>query len=182
MGWHTPPMPMLAIAMGLLGLGVMLGAKGEWLIPRSAGEWMALLAGLLWSVATTGMRVKSALPPVGAACIFALGASLMTLFLAPFLHRFPQQALAANPVGVATISLATGGAWWALSIACLMWATPRLEPARVGILLMAEVLIGAVSAALLAGETLSPLEIAGSGLVLLAGLLELWPKKPKAPR
>ena len=70
---------------------------------------------------------------------------------------------------------ATGGIWWALSIASLMWATVRLEPARVGILLMVEVLVGAVTAALIAGEHLAPLEIAGGALVLLSGLLEVWP-------
>ena len=57
----------------------------------------------------------------------------------------------------------------------LMWATVRLEPARVGILLMSEVILGAGSAALLAGEHLHPLEIAGGALVILAGALEVWP-------
>ena len=56
-----------------------------------------------------------------------------------------------------------------------MWATVRLEPARVGILLMTEVLVGALSAALLADEHLRGMELVGGALVLLAGVLEVWP-------
>ncbi len=60
-----------------------------------------------------------------------------------------------------------------------MWAAARLEPARVGILLMAEVLVGATSAALIAGEHLGPVELAGGALVLLAGVLEVWPQRSR---
>jgi drug/metabolite transporter (DMT)-like permease len=65
-------------------------------------------------------------------------------------------------------------------MAGLMWAAARLEPARVGILLMAEVLVGVVSAALIAGEALGTLEILGGLLVLSAGVLEVWPVRSAA--
>jgi drug/metabolite transporter (DMT)-like permease len=61
-----------------------------------------------------------------------------------------------------------------------MWATVRLEPARVGILLMTEVLVGAASAALLAHEHLARLEVIGGALVLCAGVLEVWPARRSA--
>jgi drug/metabolite transporter (DMT)-like permease len=66
-------------------------------------------------------------------------------------------------------------------MAALMWAAARLEPARVGILLMAEVLIGTVSAAVLAGEALGAVELIGGALVLAAGVLEVWPVRGNAP-
>ena len=58
-----------------------------------------------------------------------------------------------------------------------MWAAVRLDPARVGILLMTEVVFGAVTAALFAGEKLSISELIGGVLVVLSGLLEVWPTK-----
>ena len=61
-----------------------------------------------------------------------------------------------------------------------MWATLRLDPARVGILLMPEVIFGALTAAIFAGETLSASEMIGGELVILCGLLEVWPTKEKA--
>lgn len=177
MGWHTPPMRVLAIVIGLLGLVVMLSAKGGVPVPRSAGEWMALLAGFLWSAATTGIRAKSNLRPIEAALVFAFGATIAALLLAPVLETWPGQPPAAALGPVVAVAFATGGVWWALSISGLMWATVRLEPARVGLLLMTEVLVGAASAALLADEHLRRLEIAGGFLVLLAGALEVWPRR-----
>ncbi len=182
MGWQTPRMRVLAIAIGLLGLCVMLSATGELPLPRNAGEWMALLAGLLWSVATTGMRAKSGLAPIEAAFVFAGGASVAALLLAPFLEPLPAAASLGGIAEMLGLTFVTGGIWWALSVASLMWATVRLEPARVGILLMTEVLVGAASAALFANEHLHALEIVGGALVLLAGVLEVLPQKtPRAP-
>lgn len=175
MGWHTPRLRTAAIVLGLAGLAVMLGANGDLPIPRGLGEWLALISGLLWSVATTGIRTKSELTAGPAAFIFAIGACTGALILAPLLAPWPDRIAEVNPVLIIGWAVAAGGLWWSLSTASLMWATARLEPARVGILLMTEVLVGALSAALLAGEHLGTLEIIGGAMVLCAGVLEVWP-------
>jgi drug/metabolite transporter (DMT)-like permease len=177
MGWPTPPMRLAAIAVGLAGLGLMLGADGGAPLPRGTGEWFALASGLLWSVATTGMRASAGPGPVGAAFVFAAGACVGALTLAPLLGPWPTAPAAGDVLPAVAWAVCAGGLWWALFMAGLMWATPRLEPARVGILLMAEVLVGTVSSAALAGERLGPLEIVGGMLVLVAGLLEVWPAR-----
>lgn len=175
MGWHTPRLRLVAIAIGLTGLAVMLSAKGELPLPRGTGEWMSLIAGILWAVATTGIRAKADLGPVEAAFVFASGAAVTVAALAPFLEVWPAGLSAERLMNASALALATGGIWWGLSVASLMWATARLEPARVGILLMTEVLVGAASAALLAGEHLDRLELIGGLLVVCAGVLEVWP-------
>jgi drug/metabolite transporter (DMT)-like permease len=175
LGWRTPRLRMAAMAVGIAGLGVMLGADGRAPVPREAGEWLGLLSGMCWALATTGIRTRSRLEPAGAAFVFALGACLGTLALAPFLGSPPDWTALDTLAPVLGWAVFAGGLWWALSVASLMWATPRLDPARVGILLMAEVLVGTASAALLAGEHVSGPEMAGGALVLLAGVLELWP-------
>ncbi|WP_283639241.1 DMT family transporter [Marinovum algicola] len=180
MGWKTPRMRMVAIVVGLAGLIVMLSADGAAPIPRSTGEWMALLAGLLWSVATTGIQSKSTLAPAASAFVFCVGAMVTSFVLAPILAPLPTSDMLSSPGRLLSVAFATGGIWWALSIGSLMWATVRLEPARVGILLMSEVLVGAISAALLAGEQLHVVELAGGSLVLLAGILEVWPVRKTA--
>jgi drug/metabolite transporter (DMT)-like permease len=174
MGWHTPRRRLVAIAVGLAGLGIMLGADGQAPLPSGAGEWMALAAGLLWSFATTGIRAKPALGPLEAAFVFAAGASLAALALTLSLAPLPTgEAVGAAAGRILILSVFTGGSWWVLSTAALMWAAPRLDPARVGILLMSEVAVGAASAALLAGEHLTALEVAGGAMVLAAGVLEM---------
>lgn len=173
MGWPVRPLRLAAIGVGLAGLAVMLGIDDGPPLPRNAGEWMALASGLLWALATTGLRARPPVAPVEGAFVFALGAALGALALAPFLAPLP-----AAP-GPAALGWAVGAGlcWWGLSMMALTWAAARLEPARSGLLLMSEVLVGAVSAAFLAGEVLGPRELAGGALVLLAGVLEVWPAR-----
>ena len=175
MGWPTPPIRLIAIGTGIVGLLVMLGADGTAPIPRNLGEWMGLAAGFLWSVATTGIRAKARIAPPEAAFVFAGGAFLTACALAPWLAPPPTAVALPDIAHIVGLSALTGGLWWAVSVAALMWATVRLEPARVGLLLMSEVILGALSAAWLAGEHLSGAEIAGGVLVLMAGLLEIRP-------
>jgi drug/metabolite transporter (DMT)-like permease len=181
MGWRTTRLRILAIVVGLAGLCVMLSGNGELPLPRGAGEWMALLAGILWSIGTTGINAKSDLEPVPSAFVFAVGAAVTALVLTPFLE--PQLINLPFDVWAKSfaIAFATGGLWWGLSVASLMWATLRLEPARVGILLMTEVVVGAVSAALIAAEHLNSVEMVGGALVLCAGILEVLPSRRQTP-
>jgi drug/metabolite transporter (DMT)-like permease len=62
-----------------------------------------------------------------------------------------------------------------------MWAATRIEPARIGILLMSEVIVGAISAALFAGEPFSRLMALGGALVVAAAMIETL-SKPYHPR
>ena len=176
LGWPTPRLRLLAILFGLLGLGIMLGADGTLPRPEGLGEWMALLSGLLWAIASTGMKVRPAVPAIHASFVFACGALLTALCLAPLLSAPPE-------VGVTALGWAVpaGLIWWALCLTGLMWATTRLDPPRVGILLMSEVLVGTLSAALLASEPLGAVEIFGGALVLAAAVLEVWPVRARRP-
>lgn len=180
LGWPTPRLRVLAIGLGIAGLFIMLSAGGAVPLPSGLGEWLALLAGFLWAIATTGIRVRPEVSGTTAAFIFALGASLTAAVIAPILTPWPALESLGDPLRVTAISLGTGAIWWGLSIVALMWATVRLEPARVGLLLMSEVLVGALSAALIAGEVLSLAEMIGGALVLGAGVLEVWPVKRRA--
>ena len=176
MGWQTPVLRYVAIGVGLLGLSLMLSAGGGMPVPKSLGEWFGLISGLCWSVTTTVLRAKSPMAPIPAAWLFSVGALVTSFVLALLLEPVPD----GMTLSQLKLALGTGWLWWGASIAALLWATARLDPARVGILLMAEVVIGTAGAALLAGEILTPLEVFGGGLVLVAALLEVWPQKPKA--
>ncbi len=180
MGWYTPRLRLAAIAAGLAGLFIMLGAGGRIPIPSGTGEWLALVSGMLWSVATTGIRSRSDLGAPESAFIFSFGAFSTALILAPLLAPFPTNIAVQSIVPILGWMLAAGGIWWALSMAGLMWAAPRLVPARVGILLMTEVIFGTVSAALIAQEQIGRAEFIGGCLVLTAGVLEVWPVKKRA--
>lgn len=178
---QVPLLRLLAIAVGLAGLFIMLGGDGGVPIPGNLGEWMAFIGGLIWAFATAGMRLRSDVTPMPSAFLFALGAAVTSFALAPVLEPVPAIAQGDLPV-IAVQVLLTGGFWWVLSIAALMWAAVRLDPARVGILLMTEVVFGAVTAAIFAGESLSTSEMIGGALVILSGLLEVWPTRAGSGR
>ncbi|MEO1640026.1 MAG: DMT family transporter [Pseudomonadota bacterium] len=176
-GWPITRTRASVLVLGILGLLVMLGAEGNVPIPRNLGEWLGLASGFFWSVASLGIRVRRALPAVQGGFVFAAGATLGGLALAPWLGGWTDSGAIGDGFQLFLWVLLTGGFWWALFIVGLMWATPQLDPARVGILLMAEVLVAAVSAALIVGEHLSVWELVGGALVLAAGLLELRPTR-----
>lgn len=180
MGWPTPRLRLAAIVVGLLGLALVLGAGGEAPVPHDLGDWLGLASGVFWAIASTGIRSKTDTGPGESASVFALGACIGAAVLAPILEPLPGVPLAALGPALGWI-LAAGGFWWGLSMTCLMWATARLEPARVGILLMAEVLVGASSAAVFAGERLGPIELAGGVMIVIAGVLEIWPIRSTRP-
>jgi drug/metabolite transporter (DMT)-like permease len=55
----------------------------------------------------------------------------------------------------------------------VLWAAQRIDSGRVGILLMTEVLAGALTAWLFAGEDFGAMEFTGTALILCAGLVEV---------
>ena len=176
LGWRVSRLRLAAIGLGLAGLGIMLAGDGTWPLPEAPGEWMGLAAGMLWSVSTTGIRLRPALEPGASALVFAVGALALALLAVPLVSPWPPVVpVAALPA--AGLALGAAALWWVGSILGLLWATARLEPARVGILLMTEVAVGAGSAAWLAGEHLSGPELTGGALVLAAGVLEVWPER-----
>jgi drug/metabolite transporter (DMT)-like permease len=179
MGWPVHGMRIAALMIGLLGLLLTLGARGDIPMPRGLGEWLGLISGILWSIATTGIRTRSDTGAGATGFVFAAGAAISALIFAVILAPIPPLPLTLPFEALAWIA-ATAALWWGASMAALMWATARLEPARVGILLMSEVLVGAASAALIAGEALGALEMVGGALVILAGVLEVAPQRRPA--
>ncbi|MCE3028449.1 DMT family transporter [Salinicola sp. DM10] len=172
--WPLTGRRLAVIALGLGGLTLVLGAAGSPL-PRTLGDWLGLVSGVLWAVASSGMRARSTLGPGEGSFVFALGAVLGALALTPLLGPWPGlPPMPALGQAVAWIAV-SATLWWAISLAIVVWAASVLAPARLGILMMSEVLVGVLSAALFAGEPLSALQLGGALLVIAAAVLEVAP-------
>jgi len=176
-GWPITGARVAALLAGVVGLLLMLGAEGGMPVPRGLGEWLGLASGFFWAVASIGIKVKATAGPAESTFLFAVGALLGGLILAPILAPLPDLSALPAPGAVVGWVIFTGVLWWALSIVGLLWATTKLEPARVGILMISEVLVSVGSTALIAGEVLSPAELMGGTLVLVAGVLEFLPAR-----
>lgn len=176
LGWPTPWMRYLSIAVGLAGLLLVLGADGAWPMPRQLGDWLGLSGGLLWAVASTGIRTRNRLGVGETTFVGALGGTAATiLVLALADPARPELPMIEEWVAIAVWVIGAAGLWWGGATAGILWAASQLEPARLGVLLMSEALVGVISAALFAGEHLRIVEICGGTLILLAAILEVWP-------
>lgn len=181
LGWPVAGWRYVAIAFGLAGTALIFGADGGIPLPRSLGDWLGLLSGMLWSIAATGIRVHVRTHPAETNFVFCLGALVMAGALLPLAASAPPSLGTIDLPAAIGWTVLIGAGWWGASLVAFMWASKRLEPARVGILLMTEVLVGAVSAALLTDEPFGVLMGMGAALVITAGVVETLPGRRRAP-
>jgi drug/metabolite transporter (DMT)-like permease len=181
LGEAITPVRWVSMALGFLGLLVILKAESGLPLPANIGDWLAFAAGILWAAAAVSLRrgpFHDALDLTGMNFFWSSLMAVLFLWLIP-------GAWAAAPAVAAVLSALP---WLAPTLLVVlltgtyatMWATPKLNPAVVGLLFMTEISVGAVTAALWAGEPFGIREASGVVLITAAGVLEsvwqLWAK------
>ena len=169
-----------ALALGIGGLWVVLGGESGVPLPRNAGDWFALTAGVAWAFGTIRVHQDVAVAPLAHVTALFVGGTVATLVVAslPFVSAGPPPAVTAEPaaiiVSVAALSVAS-----ALGI---LWAVRLVSPGRAGLLMMMEVVTGLATAAAFAGEPFGAAQIVGSMLIVGAALVEVLPAtgRPRA--
>jgi drug/metabolite transporter (DMT)-like permease len=164
----------VSMLLGFGGMLSILGAGSGLPMPRNAGDWTALLSGIFWAAGTLRSYKRPSMGialPVFAFSIGGLISSALILVIAAVLSL--PLASAAN----------LGNALpWIIVLALIifvppnflvLWAAQRIDPGRVGILLMSEVLSGAITAALFSGESFGYTEMSGTAMIVCAGLIEV---------
>lgn len=159
-----------ALALAMIGLVLVLG-PGAMEGGFGLGEAFGLASGVSWAGAAVLIRRAGtsgnglvfyqfvAVVVVSAIAAMALGQA------APD----PDRIAAAMSVTVLGFSLAI-----LLSIYAIFWAVALVSPGRSGLLMMTEVVVAVISAALLAPEeTLSAAEWIGAALIVGAGVVEV---------
>ncbi len=160
----------LSVLLGLAGALVLLGFEAGLPLPRSAGDWLGLAAGLLFALSVTLVRKGQAiggLEQTLVACATAAALSVLLMWYAP-------SESGSGPIGPGVLALAALAAlgWLLPCTWLLLWGARLLEPGRVALLLLLEVAVAAFSAALLANEPFGPREALGCFLILSAGAIE----------
>jgi drug/metabolite transporter (DMT)-like permease len=159
---------LISVGLGLAGAVVLLGFAGGLPLPRSAGDWLGLGAGLLFALSVTLVRKGEAISGLEQTLVSSAAAALLALLL---LLVAPVSAGRIEPAVLAWAALAAL-AWLLPMTWLLLWGARFLEPGRVSLLLLLEVAVAALSAALLAGEPFGLREAMGCLLILAAGALE----------
>lgn len=169
----TPtPRRIAGIGLGIAGAGVILGAGWNSLpLPRDLSDWLSLGAGISFAGSATVMRRgggtgehERTFTTYTFATLLALAAVLMLPGSAP---PRPGWEAAALPLAVAVAAFMLLPASW-----LVIWGSGRLDPGRVAILLLFEVLAAAVSAAILTDEPFGARILSGGALILAAAALE----------
>ena len=168
----TPPR-LVAIALGIAGMLVMLGVDLGVPLPRNTGDWMALIAGLGWAVGAVLLRKDDGSRSIEICAVYFFYSVLAAFILA----LSPLAGEIVAPDWSTIIDILP----WSIPIALLVipaayavfWGAPHLNPGVVGLLMMTEISVGVVTAAIWANEPFGMRELVGVTLITLAGLSEL---------
>ncbi|WP_298847781.1 DMT family transporter [uncultured Ruegeria sp.] len=176
LGERLSLMRLAGLICGLGGLFVVLGDSGFVPWPQNMGDWLALASGVCWALGTLGLYKAGNISISGQVFAFVTGALLLSLLSLAVLgnQTLPNiaQGETLRVVGYALLS-----AFYVLPMVYMtIWPATKLSPARVGLLLMSEVVIGLASAAALSGEPFGLREFLGATLIVSAAVLEILRK------
>ena len=163
----------VGIGLGLTGLALLLYKTNASAHPLNIGDLCAFISGWVWAIGAAMMKRWPDTPTVTVITyqfvIISAGAAILSLTL--FDLALPQADAVINALPVALIAslfilLPTGVA--------IMWIAKRLFPGRIGVLMMSEVLVAILSAAiLLPEERLSGIQWLGAAAIVTAALVEV---------
>ncbi len=161
----------IALALAALGMLTIFGLGLSFPVPRNLGDWLGVAAGLFWAITTVRLRLDEARSSIDLtvgffvwSLIIATGAALV---LAPEAIPTVAQTMPVMPVLLFFMVLFVLPGTYAS-----LWAPKFLSPSVVALLLMTEVVVGAVSAALLVDEPFGMRELAGVLMIVGASLVE----------
>lgn len=168
------PVRLWSMAVGFFGLWVILGDGFAFPVPRNTGDWMALAAGFLWAAFALLLLMDNR----DRATVY--GASFVTwALILTAIGAWLSTRSGATPVP--DWSALTGTLPWLLPLALVVifpaavatvYAPTKLNPGLVGLLFMAEVSVGTITAAIWSGEPFGLRQVIGVCLITLAGALE----------
>lgn len=160
----------MVIIVAFCGLYIILGGGGL-PVPRNIGDIFALASGILWAIGSFGLLRAQSVPALAQMIGFLIGGLVVSLLTFAALNS--GKVITLPPISdIAPFAIMYG--FYALPMIWLTIAPARLlSPARVGILLMSEIIVGAISAALLSGEPFGTAELAGTILIITAALIEV---------
>ncbi len=163
-----------SMALGIGGMLVIFDIGVGFPVPRNIGDWMALVGGISWAVASLIILTERRVHPIEYGLGFFFWACLLTVGYFIIAEPVESQVL---PTWTAIESAAP----WILPVLILVvipagfatvYAPTKLNPGVAGLLFLTEISIASISAALWADEPFGTREILGVLLISSAAVLE----------
>lgn len=168
LGEPIGPRRLAAVVLALAGAALLLGGPALLRAPPSWIDLVAILSGVAFAMTNLSFRATPQLPvPAKVAALF-LGC---LLFAGGFvlLDGAPFPAVGARTLGWA---LLFGVGMILVITTATQWSVTHMEAGKSSIVMVMELVAAVISATLIAGDTMAPLEMAGGALILLATVLE----------
>ena len=163
-----------SIGLALSGVWITVGLDVGVPIPTNIGDWFGLIGGLLVAAGAARTEIEQ---PEG---IFPI---LFIVMIFCTLASILQYPLLAESLGaLPTIDTIKTSLPFLLGIsvlfiipttAIIFWSPSRVGTGVFGILILSELIVGVISAAILTDEAFGWREIVGASLILLAGIVEV---------
>ena len=167
----------LALLFAFVGMVVILGGDGGIPIPRTTGDIFALLSGIFWAIGSMFLLKAPEIPARVQVFGFFLGALVLSLITLGVIQGQGgvRISISREPIVLGYVLIYT--LYMIPMVFLTILPATVLPPARIGVLLMSEVVVGAISAALLSGEAFGAREALGTLLIVAAALFEVLGKK-----
>jgi len=162
----------VAITIGIAGMLVILNVDKGFPLPRNMGDWFGVACAVIWAMGAVSLR---AAPNYHAAdltwsFLFWSTVTAVVMALMPFAPPPPAMSdvVATLPWMIPAMIVIVIPAMFAV-----MWGAPKLNPGVVGLFFLTEIVVGAITAAIWAGEPFGWREGIGVVLISLAGVVEI---------
>ena len=161
----------IAMILAIIGMLTIFGLGSKFPLPQNLGDWLGLCSGLLWAIAMVRIRLNENHSTVELTVGFFQWSLILSLFAAVLLspESLPSfhKIVPVIPLMLTfMVLLILPGTYASL------WGPKYLSPGVVGLLFMTEIVVGAISVAILAGEPFGIREIIGVLFIAGASMLE----------
>ncbi|WP_052470007.1 DMT family transporter [Thiolapillus brandeum] len=169
LGERLRPIALLTIPMGLLGAGLMLWAPDILHTGLSWGDMAAMTAGMAFALSNVITRALHQMGTRQKTLVSWAGVVMVSLVLL----LIDGGGIPHLPAGIwlADVFLGVGG--FLVTTLAVIYGVSHMPVQRSSVILLMEILVGAVSAWLLAGESLNLREWLGGILIILAALVAI---------
>ena len=164
------PRKLLMVGVALFGAFILLGFHRTGGPAWNGGDTCALLAGIAFAISVVGLQLSPTTPSWALTVIHWLGAAL-TALIGILVFNPPVPDWGHLHLWLPLLIFFAVGMQGAASLSILFSLT-KLESYRVNILMLFEIVVGALSFALWSGETVATHEWLGIALIITASLFD----------
>jgi drug/metabolite transporter (DMT)-like permease len=161
----------IAMILAIIGMLTIFGLGSKFPLPQNLGDWLGLCSGFMWAIAMVLINKNKNQSTIELTVGFFQWSLILSLFAAVLLtpDSLPSfhKIVPVIPLMLTfMVLLILPGTYASL------WGPKYLNPGVVGLLFMTEIVVGAISVAILAGEPFGIREITGVLFIAGASMLE----------